>query len=82
MADIFLYCRGVVILGLGASETELKDCFELASKHDLCKGFAVGRSIFQEAAERWFAGEIDDNKVVLQIANKYTRLLEMWSHRR
>ena len=75
------YCRGIVILGLGASESELGDCFRLAAGQPLCKGFAVGRSIFQESAERWFAGDIDDNGVVLQITNNYARLMELWSHR-
>lgn len=75
-------CRGVVILGLGASETELRRDFALAGKHDICRGFAVGRCIFQDAAEQWFAGNLDDAGVIAQISARYTRLVDSWMARR
>ena len=74
-------CRGVVILGLGASENELKRGFEQASGQTFCKGFAVGRSVFQASAERWFAGEIDDNEVIEQVGANYSRLMQLWAQR-
>jgi 5-dehydro-2-deoxygluconokinase len=72
-------CRGIVILGLGASEAALQRDFELARQQDLCRGFAVGRSIFQQPAEQWFAGEIDDASATDQIADAYTRLANIWA---
>jgi 5-dehydro-2-deoxygluconokinase len=74
-------CRGIVLLGLGASEDELKLGFELASGQPLCKGFAVGRSLFQSPAEQWFAGEIGDNQVIEQVGVKYARLVQLWAQR-
>src|SRR6478735_5250365 len=53
-------CRGVLLLGLGASEEELRAAFSLAAGEPLCKGFAIGRSVFADAADRWFAGRLDD----------------------
>jgi 5-dehydro-2-deoxygluconokinase len=75
-------CRGIVILGLGASEDELKRGFELASEQPLCKGFAVGRSVFQSVAEQWFAGAINDNEVIAQVGTNYSRLVQLWRQRR
>jgi 5-dehydro-2-deoxygluconokinase len=75
------YCRGVVMLGLGASEDELKLGFELAAEQPLCKGFAVGRSVFQSPAEQWFAGKIDDSEVIEQVSQNYSRLVQLWAQR-
>jgi len=75
-------CRGVVIVGLGASEAELQRDFALAGEHDLCRGFAVGQNIFQDAAQQWFAGSLDDAAVIEQISARYTRLLNCWMARR
>ena len=73
------HCRGIVILGLGASEAALQRNFKLARQQDLCRGFAVGRSIFQQPAEQWFAGEIDDASAIDQIAAAYARLVNIWA---
>jgi len=72
-------CRGVVILGLGASENDLKHGFEQASGQTYCKGFAVGRSVFQASAEQWFAGEIDDKEAIEQVGANYSRLVQLWT---
>lgn len=74
-------CRGILLLGLGASEDKLKRGFELASGQPLCKGFAVGRSVFQSAAEQWFAGNIGDDEVIEQVGVNYTRLVQLWAQR-
>lgn len=76
------YCRGVVLLGLNASEAELEKGFAVAAKHDICKGFAVGRSIFQATAEGWFRGDIDDQSAIDTIAGKYRRIVELWRAQR
>ena len=74
-------CRGILLLGLGASEDELKRGFKLASGQPLCKGFAVGRSVFQSPAEQWFAGTIGDNDVIEQVGANYARLVQLWAQR-
>jgi 5-dehydro-2-deoxygluconokinase len=72
------HCRGVLLLGLEASEQQLERDFALAARHPLCKGFAVGRSIFMQAARRWFEGECTDAAVVDDVAANYTRLMNSW----
>jgi 5-dehydro-2-deoxygluconokinase len=44
----------------------------------LCKGFAVGRTLFAEAAAAWFAGELDDAGVIAEVATRYRRLIRLW----
>ena len=43
------HCRGVLLLGLDAPEAELMAAFAMARRHPVCKGFAVGRTIFGAA---------------------------------
>ncbi len=70
--------RGIVVLGLDAPEAELAQSFALAAQHDLVKGFAVGRTIFAEAARDWFEGRIDDVKAVAQMSEKFAKLCAIW----
>jgi 5-dehydro-2-deoxygluconokinase len=44
----------------------------------VCKGFAVGRSIFMEAARLWFANQMTDRGVVAAVGKNYSNLLGMW----
>ena len=72
------HCRGVLLLGLQASESALGDAFEAAASQPLCQGFAVGRTLFADAAEAWFAGTLDDAGVVADVAARYQRLIRLW----
>lgn len=76
------YCRGVLMLGLEASEETLSRSFRIAAAHPVCRGFAVGRTIFAEAADRWFAGQISDAQVIDDIASRYARLVVLWDEAR
>ena len=70
--------RGVVVLGLDAPEAELAAALVLAARHDLVKGFAVGRTIFGEAARGWLSGALSDAEAVAQMAGKYDNLCKIW----
>lgn len=76
------HCRGVLVLGLEASEEALDLSFRIAAPHAICRGFAVGRSIFAEAAAGWFAGHLDDAQVVADVARRYARLITLWNEAR
>ncbi len=76
------HCRGVLVLGLEASEEELEQSFRIAAPHPVCRGFAVGRSIFAEAAAAWFAGRMSDADVVSDVAQRYARLIRLWDEAR
>ena len=72
------WCNGVLLLGLDAPEEVLHRAFENAADASLCRGFAVGRSIFNPAARDWFAGRVSDEEAVADIAARYERLIESW----
>ncbi|HSF92185.1 MAG TPA: PfkB family carbohydrate kinase, partial [Paracoccaceae bacterium] len=76
------YTRGIVVLGLDAPEAELRASFEVAAGFDLVKGFAVGRTIFGDAARAWMKGEMNDAAAIEQMAERYTRLCEIWDSAR
>jgi 5-dehydro-2-deoxygluconokinase len=76
------HCRGVLLLGLEASEADLARSFVAAAPHAVCKGFAVGRSIFAEPAAAWFGHRMDDAAVIAAVADRYARLIALWHRAR
>lgn len=72
------HTRGIVVLGLAAEEADLAASFQVAARHPLVKGFAVGRTIFGAAAEGWLAGRIDDAQAIAMMADNYARLCAIW----
>ena len=72
------HVRGIVVLGLDASEAALATSLQLAARHDLVKGFAIGRTIFGDAARGWLAGKLTDDQAVQDMATKYARLCGIW----
>ncbi|WP_420325828.1 bifunctional 5-dehydro-2-deoxygluconokinase/5-dehydro-2-deoxyphosphogluconate aldolase [Mameliella sp.] len=74
--------RGIVVLGLDAPEAELAASFALAAKQPLVKGFAVGRTIFGNAARNWLAGNNTDGEAVSEMAENYSRLCTIWDQAR
>lgn len=72
------HCRGVVVLGLDAPEAHLAASFAAAAKHELVKGFAVGRTIFGDTARAWFADDVSDDQAIEQMSEKYKSICEIW----
>jgi 5-dehydro-2-deoxygluconokinase len=72
------YCRGVLLLGLDAPEDELVAGFARAARYGIVKGFAIGRTIFSQAAERWLSGSISDREAVADMAARFRRLCSAW----
>jgi 5-dehydro-2-deoxygluconokinase len=74
--------RGIVVLGLDAPEAELAESFALAARQPLVKGFAVGRTIFGDAARAWLKGEMSDAEAVEQMAGRFSKLCKIWDDAR
>jgi len=72
------HCRGVVLLGLNAAIDVLAIGFRDAAGSTTCRGFAVGRTIFQEPSRAWLAGEIDDAQLKHQVRASYEKLIALW----
>jgi len=70
--------RGIVVLGLGEAEDRLASSFALAAGFPLVKGFAVGRTIFQTAAQAFFAGTLTGDEAIADMAGNFDRLCKIW----
>jgi 5-dehydro-2-deoxygluconokinase len=75
-------CRGIVILGKEADQTALEAAFRASSASTYVNGFAVGRTIFMNAAEQWLKGEIGDEAAIEEMAQRFRSLVELWRGRR
>ncbi|WP_298987291.1 5-dehydro-2-deoxygluconokinase [uncultured Roseibium sp.] len=74
--------RGIVILGLDAPEDQLAASFSEAAQFDLVKGFAVGRTIFADAARKWLAGELGNEDAVAEMSKRFEHLCQIWDKAR
>lgn len=72
------YCRGVVLLGLSAPESQLIASFKAAAVSPMVKGFAVGRTIFAHAAHAWLGGRMSDAEAVDDLARRFGVLVAAW----
>ncbi len=76
------WCNGVLLLGLDAPEESLQASFADAAQTPTCRGFAVGRSIFNAAANGWLRGVMNDEAAIADMASRYRRLIEFWLNHR
>lgn len=76
------HVRGIVVLGLDAPVEDLEASFAEAARFPLVKGFAVGRTIFFEAARSWLGGRLDDEGAIALMASKYETLCAAWDRAR
>ena len=67
-----------MLLGLEAPEAELAKGFAAVASKRHVKGFAVGRTIFADAAERWLAGGIDDEAAIADLSRRFAVLVDAW----
>ena len=72
------HCRGVVLLGQAAGIDTLAKGFHDARGSVSCRGFAVGRTVFQEPSVKWLAGAIDDAALRQAIRAKFEALIDAW----
>lgn len=75
------HCRGVIMLGLDAPLAQLSADFATAAPYAICRGFAIGRSIFAAPSRLWLAGQIDDAGFEQQIRSNYRQLVLAWQQR-
>ena len=75
------HCAGILVLGQALEEEVLVESFAATASEPLCKGFAIGRSIYGDQARRWLAGEIDDAELISSVADNYERMVSLWRKR-
>ena len=67
-----------MLLGLEAPQDELVAAFAATANAPIVRGFAVGRTIFINAAEQWLAGKMSDDEAVADMASRFGQLTEAW----
>jgi 5-dehydro-2-deoxygluconokinase len=72
------YCRGIVLLGLEAPEAELARAFDATAGQPAVKGFAIGRTIFNDVAKDWLARRMKDDEAVAAMTERFGRLVDLW----
>jgi 5-dehydro-2-deoxygluconokinase len=74
------WCQGIIVLGLGGSNEAISESFRVAASQPRVKGFAVGRTLFAQAARDWFAGTLDDVGAVATMRANYRSMIDAWDN--
>lgn len=72
------YCRGIVLLGFDSPLDDLVRTFPIAASCAQVHGIAAGRTIFSEAAQCWFSGQLSDESAVQEMAARFALLVNAW----
>jgi len=75
------YCRGFLVLGNNAPAEDLKKAFRGIPRGRHILGFAIGRSVFLDAAEKWFAGSLSGSGAEESMRSIFCGLIESWNNR-
>ena len=67
-----------MLLGLEAPQDELEAAFAATADAPVVKGFAVGRTIFADAAEEWLAGKMSRRGGDRRHGRRFEKLTEAW----
>jgi 5-dehydro-2-deoxygluconokinase len=71
-------CRGVLVLGMGASADDLAVIFRSCARSPVVKGFALGRTVFDDVARSWFKGDLDDEGAIAELTDRLGALVTAW----
>lgn len=72
------HCAGVIVLGLDQPLDELAAKLKFAKQSGIGTGFAIGRSIWRQPAEKWFAKKIGDAEAVAMIRSALKSVQSAW----
>ena len=72
------HCRGLLLLGADKPIDALKEEFVLATKQRICKGYAIGRSIFALACKDWLSGKLDKEEAIDRIYSNFKTIVKNW----
>ena len=73
------FVHGIVILGKDNTIDHLKKVFEASKSETLVKGFAVGRTIFSEAANLWLSEKINDQQATNMMSERFLNVMKTWN---
>ena len=74
------HIQGIIVLGKEMPEEDLGRVLAIARTEPVVNGFAIGRTIFNKAAEGWFAGTLDDAAAHDMMKAIYAGLIAAWDN--
>ena len=72
------HCRGILLLGADKPLDQLSKEFSLAARQEMCRGYAIGRSIFGAPCREWVAGRISEEEAEQKIYNNFITVIKSW----
>jgi len=69
---------GVVVSSAAGGMEEIEKALRDAAECSACRGFAIGRTIFEGPARKWLQGEIDDPELVSQVREAFLHMIDAW----
>ena len=76
------YVNGIVVSESDLSQRDPVAGIILAARHGLVKGFAVGQTVFRDAACAWMKGDLDDGAAIAEMAEIFGNLCRVWDRER
>lgn len=74
-------CLGVFVHSPLTAMDQLGVLFDMATKQAICKGFVVGRALFQPVLEQWFAQKIADHVLIEHVKPLFQQIVALWQER-
>lgn len=68
----------MIILGRGQNATAVSTWVEAAAKSGVVDGFAIGRTIFQDALSAYVQGTVSRADAIQKIAENYLHFIKLW----
>jgi len=68
-----------LILGKGAGLDQVKQWFASAAGAPTAAGFAIGRTVYFDAASNWLKGALSRDEAIAQIRANYHKVIEAWA---
>lgn len=76
------HCQGFLVLGQQQDLAAVIKSLSVSARYSTCRGFAVGRTLFVDAARGWFDGEIDDQELTMAATRNFRGLIDAWNQAR
>ena len=68
----------MIILGRGQNQSAVESWVQAAAKSGVVDGFAIGRTIFQDALTAYIQGTMTKTDAINKIADNYTHFIQLW----
>ena len=72
------HLQGIIILGKNMPTEDLACVFKAGRAAKYVNGFAIGRTIFGDVAQKWLSDDMTDDEAIQQMAETFATLIQLW----